>query len=188
MFQAPQRHADQLASLQAENRRLQEAAKATSVVERSAVARTAGPSQDLTIEVQSLREERANNDLLIGKLWNALPNPATRRLVGSIDIQTGNFVDQLASPGVEMNFDALRALYSTSREREEQHQGLEKVLDRVKLLLADAQLLAQRVARASGERSLWKDNATKAKRLAEDSGHHLQTYQQSVGHWCPSIN
>lgn len=174
-FHEPQRHADQFASLQAENKRLQEALAAT---ERSVASKTTSSSDNLTADNRSLREELARNDRLLGELWNTLPDPEIRRHVGPIDVQTGKFDNQLASPRAEINFDALRAIYSPSTDRREQHQGLEKVLERVKMLIADGQLLTERVMRASGERNLWKDNATKAKKLAEDSSSHLQTYQR----------
>jgi hypothetical protein len=81
-----------------------------------------------------------------------------------------------------MDFEALRAVYSPrmDRHQSDRNRGLEEVAQRVKLLIADGQLLAERVSRASKERELLKNNATRAQRLVEESSNSLQTYQKWV--------
>jgi hypothetical protein len=52
------------------------------------------------------------------------------------------------------------------------------MLNRVRGMVDDGRLLVERVCRLGQERELLKQNAARAKRLAEDSRASLETYQQ----------
>lgn len=109
-----------------------------------------------------------------------LPHPDTRRCIGPNDSQTGQLAEQLASPSADLNFEALQAAYSPTKESKVDPQSLDprEVVARVKLMLDDGRLLAERVMRASKERGLLKSNALRAQRLAEDSSNSMRIYQK----------
>jgi hypothetical protein len=171
-----QRDADQIATLQGENRRLQEGGTAR---QRLSTSKTDSSAGDLAGELHALRQDRERNKALIADIWSVLPDPELRRKIGPVDSHTGKFSEQLASPSVDMDFDALRGLYASVRKDSAiPHRGLEDVLEHVRLLIADGQLLAERISRSSKERELLKSNATRAQRLVEDSSNSLHTYQK----------
>ncbi len=109
-----------------------------------------------------------------------MPHPDTRRCIGPIDSQTGQLAEQLASPSADLNFEALQAAYSPTNDSKVNALALDpqEVVARVKLMLDDGRLLADRVTRASKERGLLKSNALRAQRLAEDSSNSMKTYQK----------
>ena len=92
-----------------------------------------------------------------------------------VDPKTGMSNTSMVSPSRAVNFAALQQLYTP---HDEGFSGIDEMLNRVRGMVDDGRLLVERVCRLGQERELLKQNAARAKRLAEDSRASLETYQQ----------
>lgn len=109
------------------------------------------------------------------EVWRILPPPSRRAQADLIDPRTGQSNSALTSPSQAINFAALQQLYVPHNEG---FSGIDEMLNRVRAMVDDGRLLVERCCRLGSERELLKQNAARAKKLAEDSRASLETYQQ----------
>ncbi|CAD6568071.1 MAG: hypothetical protein TREMPRED_004251 [Tremellales sp. Tagirdzhanova-0007] len=124
----------------------------------------------LTTELESIAGQ-------FNEVWSLLPHPSRRVDAELIDRRTGASNTTLMSPSKAVDFGALQSVYVPTTEK---FSGIDEMLNRIRGMVDDGRLLVERVVRLGKERELLKSNATKAKKLVEDSRHSLETYQQQV--------
>ena len=122
----------------------------------------------LTIELDSIAGQ-------FNEVWRILPPTSRRAEADLIDPRTGQSNAALSSPSSAVNFAALQRLYVPHNEG---FSGIDEMLNRVRAMVDDGRLLVERCCRLGSERELLKQNAARAKKLAEDSRASLETYQQ----------
>ena len=124
----------------------------------------------LTAELESIAGQ-------FNEVWSLLPHPSRRIDAELIGRRTGASNTTLMSPSKAVDFAALQQVYMPTTE---EFSGIDEMLNRIRGMVDDGRLLVERVIRLGKERELLKSNATKAKKLVEDSRHSLETYQQCV--------
>ena len=136
-------------------------------------------SSDNAAKIETLRRELDSQDALMEQIWALLPVTHTRLQTGLIDRNTNKLKDQVVSPSVDIDYEALRLLYSSSpHPNEERYSGPQDIVGKIKLMMEDGQILVERVVRSGKERELLKSNALRAQRLVEEGQANLKTYQR----------
>jgi hypothetical protein len=122
----------------------------------------------LTTELDSIAGQ-------FNEVWRILPPTSRRAEADLIDPRTGQSNSSLISPSRALKFAALQQLYVPHNEN---FSGIDEMLNRVRALVDDGKSMVERCCRLGSERELLKQNAARAKKLAEDSRASLETYQQ----------
>lgn len=138
-------------------------------------ASTGESTKSLKNRIDSLTSELDSIAGQFNEVWRILPSSSRRRDAELVDPNTGKSNTSLVSPSKAVNFAALQQLYTP---HEEGFIGIDEMLNRVRGMVDDGKLLVERVCRLGQERELLKQNAARAKRLAEDGRVSLETYQQ----------
>ena len=131
--------------------------------------------QSLENQIQALTTELDSIAGQFNEVWRILPPTSRRKQAELVDPHTGMSNSSLVSPSRAVDFAALQQLYTP---HEESFSGIDEMLNRVRGMVDDGRLLVERVCRLGQERELLKQNAARAKKLAEDSRISLETYQR----------
>jgi hypothetical protein len=126
-----------------------------------------GQIDGLTAELESIASQ-------FDSVFSLLPPAAKRREAGLLDA-TNKPSKTLVSPSRTVNFAALQQLYVPTNEK---FSGIQEMVDRIRGMAEDGQVLVERCVRLDKEREIHKGNALKAKKLVEDSRQSLETYQR----------
>ncbi len=120
------------------------------------------------------------SDSILNELWKLLPASDARQASGLIERDSQKLKSQIVSPSVDLDFEALRKLYQSpvSPSKSSTYDDANAIVQRVKWMLEDGQVLVERVIRAGKERETLKSNAVRAQRLVEESQSSLSTYQR----------
>lgn len=153
----------------------------TAIIQQKSALAVTATSSDHAAKVETLRRELDSQDALMEEIWALLPVTHARLQTGLVDRSTNKLKDQVVSPSVDIDFEALRTLYSSSpHPNEERYSGPEHIVNKIKMLMEDGQVLVERVIRSGKERELLKSNALRAQKLVEEGQANLKTYQRSV--------
>jgi hypothetical protein len=176
-----QSQTDRLMNLENENSSLKKALNETETAlqRQKTAAPVLAASSDNAAKIETLRRELDSQDALMEQIWALLPVTHTRLQTGLIDRNTNKLKDQVVSPSVDIDYEALRLLYSSSpHPNEERYSGPQDIVGKIKLMMEDGQILVERVVRSGKERELLKSNALRAQRLVEEGQANLKTYQR----------
>ena len=176
-----QSHTDRLMILENENSSLKRALHEAETVMRQQKSSSPvnAPSSSHAAKVETLRRELDSQDALMEQIWALLPVTHARLQTGLIDRNTNKLKDQVISPSVDIDFEALRILYSSSPSpNDERYSGPQDIVNKIKMLMEDGQVLVERVIRSGKERELLKSNALRAQKLVEEGQANLKTYQR----------
>ena len=169
-----QSQGDQISDLTLRNESLSTSLQAA----QTAMSSQSSPNESTKVLKNRIDSLTAELDSIAGQfneVWRILP-PASRRVEADlIDPRTGQSNPSLVSPSKALNFAALQQLYVPHNE---DFSGIDEMLNRVRALVDDGRLMVERCCRLGSERELLKQNAARAKKLAEDSRASLETYQQ----------
>jgi hypothetical protein len=139
------------------------------------------PNTDNSAAIDELRDELNTQDAVLQEIWAILPTTHARMETGLVDRETHRLKSQVVSPSVDIDLEALRAVYlSPSGSNGERYSDPQAIVNRIKIMIEDGQILVERVVRAGKERELLKSNASRAQRLVEEGQANLKTYQKSV--------
>ena len=175
-----QSHGEQIADLTLRNESLSTSLNAA----QAALSQTQGSTRDggPSAEVKSLQNQvnalTAELDSIAGQfneVWSILPPPSRRAAADLVDPKTGMPNATLTSPSTVVKFAALQQVYTPHQE---EFAGIDEMLQRVRGMADDGRVLVERVVRLGQDRELLKQNANRAKRLAESSQAALETYQR----------
>jgi hypothetical protein len=134
---------------------------------------------DQAARIKDLRSDLDTQGAVLQSLWAILPRAHARMETGLVDRSTDKLKAQIASPSVDIDFEALRMIYqSPSSSDGGQYTHPQEIVQRIKLMIEDGQVLVERVIRAGKERELLKSNAARAQRLVEEGQINLKTYQR----------
>lgn len=131
---------------------------------------------DLQQQLQSSGQPRSNGDdsatqAALAKAWRILPAPGARADSGlSRGLSPG------LSPKHAIDFAALQRAYTHPPEVE--YTNVDDLVARIKGVVEDGRIMAERMARMEVEKERHKLNAARAAKLVEDSRHSLETYKQ----------
>jgi hypothetical protein len=130
-------------------------------------------------QMKELRGQLDAQETILQSLWAMLPNAISRTETGLVDKSTDKLKSQIASPSVDIDFEALRTIYQSPPSiTQGRYTHPQEIIHRIKLMLEDGQVLVERVMRAGRERELLKSNAARAQRLVEEGQVNLKTYQR----------
>lgn len=171
--------ADQLSDLSLRNESLSSSLAAA----QNHIA-SAGSSNDRTKalqnQVDALTTELDSIQGQFTEIWALLPSPSARAAAELVDSRgTPNVA--MTSPSRPVDASALQRVFAPQTQAPKggnKFEGIAEMLNRVRGLLDDGKLLAERAGKMQQERELLKSNAAKAKKLVEDSTKGLETYQQ----------
>jgi len=180
---ALQSHTDKLMILESENaslkRALTEAEGVASRRKSVITASTAVAESEQSAQTKELRSQFDAQETILQSLWTILPSAHSRTETGLVDKSTDKLKSQVASPSVDIDFEALRTIYqSPTSISQGRYTHPQEIIQRIKLMLEDGQILVERVIRAGKERELLKSNAARAQRLVEEGQVNLKTYQR----------
>ncbi|KAJ9108947.1 hypothetical protein QFC21_000269 [Naganishia friedmannii] len=172
-------HVDKINLLESENAQMHAALAAA---ENQAWNRAAiSSSNEAASRLKALRADMEAQDVVMEELWTILPTPASRRATGLVDAVTDQLNPQVTSPAVECRPEALRGLYSPAPPAgQEEYAGIQETVRRVRTLIEDSKVIAERTVQAGKERELFKSNLARSQRLMEESHASLATYQRQV--------
>ncbi|KAJ9125441.1 hypothetical protein QFC22_000402 [Naganishia vaughanmartiniae] len=171
------KHLDKINALESENAQMHAALAAA---ENQAWDRAANSSSnESATRLKALRAEMEAQDVVMEELWTILPTPASRRATGLVDAVTDELNPKVTSPAMECRLEALQGLYSPAPpDQREDYAGVQETVRRVRTLIEDSKVIAERTVRAGKERELFKNNLAKSQRLLEESHARLAAYQR----------
>lgn len=103
--------------------------------------------------------------------WSILPTPRARAEAGLTD-------SNVVSPSSHVNFGALQHAYSV--QSLDGYPGTKGLVERIRGVVDDGRLMAERMARMEQDKEKHKQNAARAAKLVEESQRSLATYQKQV--------
>jgi len=182
-YRVLQSHADKLMILDSENASLKRAlteAEGVASRRKSVIpVPTSVADSEQAAQMKELRGQLDAQETILQSLWAMIPNAQSRTETGLVDKSTDQLKSQIASPSVDIDYEALRMLYQSPLSISQGHNAQpQELIQRIKLMLEDGQVLVERVMRAGKERELLKSNAARAQRLVEEGQVNLKTYQR----------
>lgn len=107
----------------------------------------------------------------LSQAWALLPSPRARTEAGLTD-------PNVVSPSSQVNFGALQRAYSS--QSSDGFPGTKGLVERIRGVVDDGRLMAERMARMEQDKEKHKQNAARAAKLVEESQRSLATYQKQV--------
>lgn len=119
-------------------------------------------------------DELSTINVALAKAWRVLPAPGARADAGL----SARVLSPGVSPNSPVDFAALQKAYINPPADE--YTGVNDLVTRIKGVVEDGRIMADRMGRMEVEKERHKANAARAAKLVEDSRHSLETYQRQV--------